>query len=336
MGLKGKICLVTGASSGIGETTAAGLGALGASVVAVMRVQSPKAESAMRKIEAGARGGGGGGSVSVLYADLSSQSSIRQLAQDFEEVRQARRSGQQRGGEPGKRQTTADGIELTFAVNVLAPFLLTNLLLGRLKASAPSRIVNVSSAAAGGTVDFENLQGEKKYSTFGAYGQSKLELNMLTVELARRLQGTGVTANFLHPGVVRTNLARDMNPAVRVLASLAKPFMASPEKGARTSIYVASAPQLAGVSGKYFSGAGRLRLPRSRTMRRRRSGSGRSVSSSRRNRPPAEGCTNCRVATRSWRPLRDAAEEGRRRRSRWTQTDYPDEVTGCSVEANWR
>jgi NAD(P)-dependent dehydrogenase (short-subunit alcohol dehydrogenase family) len=264
MGLKGKVCLVTGASSGIGETTAAGLGALGASVVAVMRAQSPKAESAMRKIETGARGGGGdGGSVSVMYADLSSQFSIRQLAQDYEKrfdrldvlVNNA-------GVSPGKRQTTADGIELTFAVNVLAPFLLTNLLLGRLKAGAPSRIVNVSSAAAGGTVDFENLQGEKKYSMFGAYGQSKLELNMLTVELARRLQGTGVTANFLHPGVVRTNLARGMNPAVRVLASLAKPFMASPEKGARTSIYVASAPELEGVSGKYFSGGREATAPR--------------------------------------------------------------------------
>jgi len=254
--LKGKVCLVTGASSGIGETTAAGLGALGASVVPVMRVKSPRAESAVRKIEADTRGGGG--SVSVMYADLSSQSSIRQLAQDFEKrferldvlVNNA-------GVSPWKRQTTTDGIELTFAVNVLAPFLLTNLLLARLRASVPSRIVNVSSAAAGGTVDFENLQGEKKYSMFGAYGQSKLELNMLTVELARRLQGTGVTANFLHPGVVRTNLARDMNPAVQVLASLAKPFMASPEKGARTSIYV----ELEGVSGKYFSGSREAKAP---------------------------------------------------------------------------
>ena len=112
----------------------------------------------------------------------------------------------------------------------------------------------MSSAAAGGTIEFDNLQGERKYSMFAAYGRSKLALNILTVELARRLQGTGVTANFLHPGTVRTNLARDMNPVAQGLASLAKLFMASPKKGARTSIYVASAPELEKVSGKYFSG----------------------------------------------------------------------------------
>ena len=261
MELKGKVCLVTGASSGIGEATATGLGALGASVVAVMRDQSPKAESAMRKIEAGSRDGGG--SASAIYADLSSQSSIRQLAQDFDKrfdrldvlINNA-------GVSPWKRCTTVDGLELTFAVNVLAPFLLTDLLLGRLKASAPSRIVNVSSAAAGGTIEFDNLQGEKKYSMFAAYGQSKLALNLLTVELARRLQGTGVTANFLHPGVVRTNLARDMNPVAQALTSLAKLFMASPKKGARTSIYVATTPELEGVSGKYFSGGKEATAPK--------------------------------------------------------------------------
>jgi NAD(P)-dependent dehydrogenase (short-subunit alcohol dehydrogenase family) len=226
-----------------------------------MRDQSPKAESAMRKIEAGSRDGGG--SASAIYADLSSQSSIRQLAQDFEKrfdrldvlINNA-------GVSPWKRYTTADGLELTFAVNVLAPFLLTNLLLGSLKASAPSRVVNVSSAAAGGTIEFDNLQGERKYSMFGAYGQSKLALNVLTVELARRLQGTGVTANFLHPGVVRTDLARDMNPVVQALASIAKPFMASPKKGARTSIYVATAPELEGVTGKYFSGSKEATAPK--------------------------------------------------------------------------
>jgi len=261
MELKGKVCLVTGASSGIGEATATGLGALGASVVAVMRDQSPKAESEMRKIEDGSRDGGG--SASAMYADLSSQSSIRQLAQDFGKrfdkldvlINNA-------GVSPWERHATADGLELTFAVNVLAPFLLTNLLLGRLKTSAPSRVVNVSSAAAGGAIEFDNLQGEKKYSMFGAYGKSKLALNVLTVELARRLQGTGVTANFLHPGVVRTNLARDMNPVVQTLASIAKPFMASPKKGARTSIYVATAPELEGVSGKYFSGGKEATAPK--------------------------------------------------------------------------
>jgi NAD(P)-dependent dehydrogenase (short-subunit alcohol dehydrogenase family) len=253
MGLKGKVCLVTGASSGIGEATAMGLGALGASVVAVMRSQSPRAESATRRIEASSRDGGG--SVSAMYADLSSQSSIRQLAQDFDKrfdrldvlINNA-------GVNHSKRILTADGLESTFAVNVLAPFLLTNLLLEKMKASAPSRIVNVSSSAArGSSVEFDNLQGERKYSMFGAYGQSKLALNLLTLEFARRLRGTRVTANFLHPGVVRTNLARDMNPAAQAIFSLVKLFFASPEKGARTSIYVASAPELEGVSGKFFS-----------------------------------------------------------------------------------
>src|SRR6267143_3965723 len=247
--MKQKVCVVTGASSGIGEATAEGLAGLGATVVAVMRAQSPQAESAMRKI--GTRSADGGGFASRMYADLSSQSSIRQLAQDIEKkfdrldvlINNA-------GVNRSKKTMTEDGLESTFAVNVVAPFLLTNLLLGKLKASAPARIVNVSSNAANGSsIDFDNLQGERKYSVYSAYGQSKLALNLLTLEFARRLQGTGVTANFLHPGVVRTRLARDLNPAAQAILSFVKLFFASPEKGARTSIYVASAPELEGVSG---------------------------------------------------------------------------------------
>jgi retinol dehydrogenase 14 len=262
MGSEGKVCLVTGSSSGIGEATAVGLGARGASVVAVMRAISPRAESAIKKIDEKSREGGG--SASVMYADLSSQSSIRQLAHDFDK----RFDGldvliNNAGVSPWKRTMTADGLELTFAVNVLAPFLLTNLLLAKLKASAPSRIVNVSSAAASGSrIEFDNLQGERRYSMFEAYGRSKLALNLLTLEFARRLQGTGVTANFLHPGVIRTNLARDMNPVMQAITSLVKPFLASPEKGARTSIRVALAPELEGVSGKYFSGGKEATPPR--------------------------------------------------------------------------
>jgi NAD(P)-dependent dehydrogenase (short-subunit alcohol dehydrogenase family) len=207
----------------------------------------------MKKIETRSRDGSG--SVSAMYADLSSQSSIRQLVQDFDKrfdrldvlINNA-------GVNHSKKIMTADGLESTFAVNVLAPFLLTNLLLGKMKASAPSRIVNVSSSAArGSSIEFDNLQGERKYSLFSTYGQSKLALNLLTLEFARRLRGAGVTANFLHPGVVRTNLARDMNPVAQAMFSLVKLFFASPEKGARTPIYVASAPELEGVSGKYFS-----------------------------------------------------------------------------------
>jgi NAD(P)-dependent dehydrogenase (short-subunit alcohol dehydrogenase family) len=253
MELNGKVALVTGASSGIGEATAIGLGGLGASVIAVMHDQSPRAESAAKKIEESTKRGGG--SVHELYADLSSISSVRQLAQDFDtKFERLDVIVNNAGVNHWKRVVTVDGLESTFAVNILAPFLLTNLLLGKLKASAPSRIVSVSSnSARGRSMDFDNLQGERKYSMLGAYGQSKLGLNLLTLEFARRLRGTGVTANFLHPGVVRTNLVRDLNPVAQAFASLSTLFFASPEKGARTSIYVATAPELEGVSGKFFS-----------------------------------------------------------------------------------
>jgi NAD(P)-dependent dehydrogenase (short-subunit alcohol dehydrogenase family) len=251
--MTGKVCVVTGASSGIGKATAVGLARLGAVVVPVMRSPSARVESALSEMKA-ARADDGA-SVTAMYADLSSQDSIRQFAAKFDSsygkldvlINNA-------GVNRPKRTLTVDGLETTFAVNVLAPFLLTNLLLGKLKSSAPSRIVNVSSNSANGQkVDFENLQGEKGYSMFSSYGASKLELNLITVEFARRLKGTHVTANFLHPGVVRTNIARDMNPAAEAVFAFVKLFFASPEKGARTSIYLASSSEVEGVSGKFFS-----------------------------------------------------------------------------------
>lgn len=253
MSMSGKVCVVTGASSGIGRATAVELARLGAIVVPVMRSPSSRVESALSEMNAAQ--GDGGASVSVMYADLSSQDSIRQFAAKFDSsFKRLDVLINNAGVNCSKRTLTVDGLETTFAVNVLAPFLLTNLLLEKLKSSEPSRIVNVSSdAAKGQSVDFENLQGEKRYSLFGIYGASKLELNLLTVELARRLKGTRVTANFLHPGVVRTNLARDMNPAAQAIFSFVKLFFASPEKGARTSIYLASSSEVEGVSGKYFS-----------------------------------------------------------------------------------
>ncbi len=260
--MSGKVCVVTGASSGIGRATAVGLARLGAIVVPVMRSPSPNVESALSEMKTAQ--GDGEASVSAMYADLSSQDSIRQFAAKFDSsferldvlINNA-------GVNCSKRTLTVDGLETTFAVNVLAPFLLTNLLLEKLKSSEPSRIVNVSSdAAKGQRVDFENLQGEKRYSVFGAYGASKLELNLLTVELARRLTGTRVTANFLHPGVVRTNLARDMNPAAQAMVSFVKLFFASPEKGARTSIYLASSSEVEGVSGRYFSKGREVKAPK--------------------------------------------------------------------------
>lgn len=251
--MEGKICLVTGTSAGIGKATAIGLAKMGATVVAVMR-DSEKSRKALSEIKA--KSGKGDSSIIYLAADLSSQSSVKSLAVDvnnrFSRLDVLLNNA---GVTEFSLSKTIDGIETTFAVNTLAPFLLTSLLLDKLESSAPSRIVNVSSDASDGAkIDFENLQGEKKYSMFGNYGQSKLALNLLTVEFSRRLSGSGVTANFLHPGVIRTDLgSQKLNPVLKALAKFVKLFMGSPEKGARTSIYLASSPEVASVSGRYFA-----------------------------------------------------------------------------------
>jgi NAD(P)-dependent dehydrogenase (short-subunit alcohol dehydrogenase family) len=150
---------------------------------------------------------------------------------------------------------TADGLERTFALNHLAPFLLTNLLLERLMASAPARVVSVSSGAQGmGKIDFDDLMGERKYSGSRAYDQSKLANVMFTYELARRLEGTGVTATALHPGLTNTAFSgEDPARAFAPIVALLRPFMRSPEKGAATSVYLASSPEVEGVTGKYFA-----------------------------------------------------------------------------------
>ncbi len=250
--MKGKVCIVTGTSTGIGKASAIGLAKLDATVVAVMR-DSEKSKAALAEIRTKS---GKNESVVHMAADLSSQKSIREFVKEFH-ARFDRLDVllNNAGVSQFKRMMTADGIEMTFAVNVLAPFLLTNLLTEKLKASAPSRIVNVSSAGSNGRkIDFDNLQGEKKYSSFGIYGQSKLALNLITVEFSRRLAGTGVTANFLHPGVIRTELGtRDLHPVLRAIAGFVKLFMGSPEKGARTSIYLASSPEVEGITGRYFA-----------------------------------------------------------------------------------
>ncbi len=250
--MKGKVCLVTGTSTGIGKATAIGLARLDATVVAVMR-DSEKSRAALEEIKTQS---GKADSVVHLAADLSSQKSIGELVKKFNS--QFDRLDvllNNAGVNQFHRMLSPDGIEMTFAVNVLAPFLLTTMLNDKLKSSAPSRIVNVSSAASNNAkIDFDDLQGEKKYSSFRIYGQSKLALNLITVEFSRRLEGTGVTANFLHPGVIRTELGtRDVNPIFKAIAAFVKLFMASPEKGARTSIYLASSPDVEGVTGKYFA-----------------------------------------------------------------------------------
>ena len=199
--MDGKVCVVTGASSGIGRVTALGLAERGATVVLICRNEErggPVLEEIERR--------GGSGSATLLTADLSSQRQVRQVAAAFLErfdrldvlINNAGIAGW------GTRLVTEDGLETTFAVNHLAPFLLTSLLLDRLRASAPARVITVSSAAHRNfALDFDDLQGERRYSGFGAYSRSKLANILFTHELSRRLEGTGVTVNCLHPGVRR-------------------------------------------------------------------------------------------------------------------------------------
>ena len=248
--MTGKTVLITGGTTGIGRATATGLAALGASVAIVGR-DLDRAESAAAEIRREA----GAGSVDVFVADMSSQAEVRRLAVAVRD-RYPRLDVlvNNVGGYWATRKVTADGLEHTFAVNHLAPFLLTALLLDRLEASAPARIVTVSSGAqAMGRLAFDDLQGERAYSAQRAYNQSKLANVMFTYELARRLEGTGVTATVLHPGLVRTNFAaEDPTTFIKGLILVARPFMKTPAQGARTSVYLASSADVSGVTGKYF------------------------------------------------------------------------------------
>ena len=249
--MQGKVCIVTGANSGIGKATSLGLAKMGATVVMVCRERT-KGEEAQNEIKTKS----GNDAIDLLLADLSSQDSIRQLVENFQQhYTQLHVLINNAGGVNLSRRVTVDGFEMTFAVNYLAPFLLTNLLLDKLKASAPARIVNVSSEShESAYIKMDDLQLEKKYRLMRAYGQSKLALVLFTYELARRLQGTGVTANCLHPGFVATNIGQ--SGVGRVGRSIVKLIFSSlgisPEEGAKTSIYLASSPDIEGVTGKYF------------------------------------------------------------------------------------
>jgi NAD(P)-dependent dehydrogenase (short-subunit alcohol dehydrogenase family) len=242
--MHGKVCLVTGAGSGIGKATATALAKQGATVVMICRNQS-KGEVVRSEI----RESSGNNSIGLLLADLSSQASIRHLTQQCQETYpQIHVLINNAGVALPRRSVTSEGIEMTFAVNVLAPFLLSTLLLDQLKAGAPSRIINVASSIQR-PLDFANLQQEKRYKGWQMYGQTKFALILLTYELARRLQGTGVTANCLHPGFISTNLGRNASGVTRLLQRL---FASSPEQGAATSVYLASSPDVEGENGKYF------------------------------------------------------------------------------------
>ncbi len=250
--MAGKTVVVTGAAGGIGRATVSGLAMLGARVALIGRNRE-RVEAAATEIRCAT----GNPAVDAFAADLSSQAEVRRIAE-------AVLAAYPRldvlvnnvGGFWATRHLTADGIEHTLAVNHLAGFLLTNLLLDRLKASARARVVTVSSGAhATGSVDFEDMQGGRAYSGARAYDQSKLANVMFTYELARRLEGTGVTATVLHPGVVSTGFgAEDPSAVFRFLVPLMRPFMKSPERGAATSILLASSPDVEGVSGTYFAG----------------------------------------------------------------------------------
>src|SRR5881628_3612818 len=248
--MTGKVCLITGANSGIGKATALGLAKLDATVVIISR-DKDKGEAALLEI----RTRSGNKNVDSMVADLSSQDSVRELAHDFKaRYKKLHVLINNAGVFLPKRVPTVDGLEATFATHHLGHFLLTNLLLDVLKASAPSRVINITSSAhRGTTIDFDDLQGEKKYSGYHAYSQSKLANVLFTYQLAKRLEGTGITVNCLHPGVVRTGFGKDVTGLMSILLRVGSPFMMSPEKSARAAIYLATSPELEGVTGKHFS-----------------------------------------------------------------------------------
>ncbi len=245
----GKICLITGANSGIGFETALGLAEMGASVVMACRNET-KGKEAQERIKTKT----GNVSVDLMTVDLSSQNSIRTFAGDFKErYKSLNILINNAGGINSKKKMTEEGYEVTFAVNYLAPFLLTNLLIPVLKKGAPSRIINVSSEAHFfGKIDFKNFQGEKGYNVMSSYANAKLALILFTNELAGRLEGSGITVNSLHPGFVSSNFGKSEGLVYKVGISLLKPFTISSVKGAATSIYLASSPEVEAVTGKYF------------------------------------------------------------------------------------
>jgi NAD(P)-dependent dehydrogenase (short-subunit alcohol dehydrogenase family) len=246
--MHGKIVLITGANSGIGFVTAVELAKMGTRVLMVCRdsERGAHARAAVAKVATGA-------APELLLADMSSQKAIRALADD---VRQRFASIDvlinNAGGIFAKREFTADGIERTFATNHLGPFLLTILLLDRVSAGTGGRIVNVASESYPSKLDFGNLQGEKSYGFLSAYFRSKLENIIFSLDLARQLQPSGVTVNCMSPGPTSTRFGDNMTGLAGLFPRLAKKLFPSPEKGARTLVHLASSPEMAGVSGRFF------------------------------------------------------------------------------------
>lgn len=247
--LHGKTCLVTGPTQGIGRVTAIDLARRGATLVLIARDEQ-KGRALVEEITAN-----GNPNVELIVADLSVQAEVRRAASDFlQKHDRLHILVNNAGGIFHERRETKDGLEMTFALNHLAYFLLTNLLLDVMKKSAPARIVSVASRAhTRGQICFEDLQSTKSYRGWSAYSQSKLANVLFSHELARRLAGTSVTSNSLHPGVVATGFGTTDRGMWGFVTRLVAPFLLSPEKGAATSIYLATSPEVEGVTGKYFA-----------------------------------------------------------------------------------
>jgi len=247
--MKGKTVVVTGGTSGIGEIAAEKLAQMGARIVLVARDKS-RADATLTRL----RERGPGLAHSVHCADLTRLAEMKRVgAQIASQEPRIDVLINNAGALFAKRQVTQDGLESTFALNHMAYFVMTEVLRERLAASAPARIVSTASAAHQGvTLDFDDLQSEKSFRAMKAYGRSKLCNVLFTREVASRLQGTGVTANCLHPGFVATRFADQSGGLISRLVWLAKFFAISPEEGAKTIVYLASSPDVAQVTGKYF------------------------------------------------------------------------------------
>jgi NAD(P)-dependent dehydrogenase (short-subunit alcohol dehydrogenase family) len=247
--MNGKVVLVTGGTNGIGKATATGLARMGATVMVTGRDEA-RGAAAVSEIKRAS----GNNAVELLLADFASLAQVRQLAATVQAKSDRLDVLINNAGVWQRTRTeTVDGIETTFAVNHLAPFLLTNLLLPVLRRSAPARIVNVASVGHSYvSLNIDDLEGRRGYNQQRAYNQSKLANVLFTYELARRLQGTSVTINALHPGWVNTNMTQNTGGIAAVMNTLARPWQLTPERGAQTSIYLASSPAVEGVNGTYW------------------------------------------------------------------------------------
>jgi NAD(P)-dependent dehydrogenase (short-subunit alcohol dehydrogenase family) len=250
MSMAGRVCVVTGATSGIGKSIALGLARTGATLTIVGRDRA-RGEAAVAEMRAAS----GNPDVQLALANLASQAEVRRLGGELLERLPCIHVLVNNAGIVNLRHaTTPDGIESVFAVNHLAYFLLTTLLLERLRASAPARVVNVASDAhRWGTIDFDDLGHERRYRAMRVYGSSKLANVLFTAELARRLEGSGVTVNCLHPGAVATRLGQNNGRVATALTRVLAPFFRSPDQGADTAIWLASSPDVEGMSGLYFA-----------------------------------------------------------------------------------